>query len=169
MPKAIVQLTYRQVIDHNATGLFERTVFNQTFTEFTYKCQEYNPGGKYLSLTEMIANNPKANSLHYKVALSIFNTMKELNNIIPRLNNSLGIANIPFAGYEMRILESNPINQADHLLAIDYTTAAMPLLAIVNDYFLLASSVEKEETTSAYQTFMLRMQPALTISSYQEG
>lgn len=164
----IVQLTYRQIIDESATGAFERMVFNQSFTEFTFKCQEYNPGGKYLSLAEMIAHNPKANSLHYKVALSIFDTMKQLKGIIPELANSLGIADIPFQGYEMRILESHPINQAEHKIAIDYTTAPMPLFEIVNGYLLLTVSAEKKGPDAPYKTFMVPMQPYLSISSYQE-
>src|SRR6218665_674536 len=104
----IIQLTCVRIIDQSSTGEFEKKIFQQTFDEFALKCQEYNPSSQFFSLSQMIANNPKANSLHYKTALAIGNSIKELNNIIPGLKDTIGSQNIPFEKHEMIILESNP-------------------------------------------------------------
>jgi len=167
MAKAIIKLSYRQRIDDTAIGKFERTVFNQSFSEFAVKCQEYNPGSKYFSLAEMIANNPKANSLHYKTALAISGTIKDLNNAIPGLCNSLGTAGILFEKYQFEIIEGNPFNQATYKAAITYSTGYFHLLEIIDGYMLLAPADDISKQEQAFQqTSMLKMQPSLSITEY---
>ena len=167
MVKSTIQLTYLQVIDHTATGHFERTVFNQSFNEFAIKCQEYNPGAIYFSLAAMIAANPKANSLHYKTALSIGGTMKGLNNMIPGLCDILGTKNILFEKFQFEIIGSNPFNQAEHTIAITYTTGYFHLLKIIDGLLLLASESDNCVPDDFQQTFMLAMQPGLSVTACQ--
>ncbi len=45
MAKALVKLSYKQVIDAASDGNFERNVFHSTYQEFLLKSQAYNMEG----------------------------------------------------------------------------------------------------------------------------
>lgn len=161
MGKEIIRLSYRQTVNQESTEEFERLVFRQSFDEFATKCQEYNPQSMPLNLAQMIANNPKANSLHYKVALSVFNTIKNLNNIIPKLYDTMGEQTIPFTSYDFRIVDSNPFNQSIHKVAITYTTEPLLLIKNFGEYLLLQTVKD-----DGVKTFTIKMQSDLAVTEY---
>lgn len=88
--KALVHLAYRQVIDATSKGNFAENVFNGSYAEFLLQAQAYNPEKKFRTFDEMVAFNPKAVSLHYKVGFSVGLYIKELNNRIPEPEDTPG-------------------------------------------------------------------------------
>ncbi|MFT4032997.1 MAG: hypothetical protein QM669_11305 [Siphonobacter sp.] len=157
-------MTYGKFIDQTSSGEFERKIFQQSYDEFALKCQEYNPSSQFFSLSQMTANNPKANSLHYKTALAIGNTIKELNHIIPDLKDTIGNKNIPFEKYEMKILESNPFNKADHRIVIYFTTPKLCLHEIINSFLVLSRT--EYDNPQDIPTFTLNMHSGISITNY---
>src|SRR4051812_11335515 len=118
MPKAFITIAYKQVIDEHSKGNFERNVFNDSYTEFLMQMQTYNQENKYRTFQEVLAAVPKSNALHYKIGFAIGLYVKQLNNRIPSLYDSLGTMNLAFANHQFEILESDITNKSAHRIAI---------------------------------------------------
>jgi hypothetical protein len=168
MAKAYIKLALKHFIDSNSQTEFERNVFNDSYSEFLMQSQIYNKEKNLNSLEQMIANNPKANSLHYKVGFAIGLYVKSLNNIIPNLKDSLGITNIPFDKFQFHIISSDVTNKEAHKVAVIYRTDTMTLVDIIGENLVLANgdcSATHEEFNA---TFILKMQPEISIFNWAE-
>lgn len=159
MSKATIKLAYRQVIDNQTAGAFEQDVFTDTYHEFLLQVQAYNQENKYLTLAEVIAANPKANSLHYKVGFSIGLYVKALNGTIPWLTDNSGKANLAFESHEFEIVSSAINDASAHKVRLTYITGDIRLLAVIGDYLVLSASE---------QTFTIKMRDDLSIVHYSE-
>jgi hypothetical protein len=167
MNKPFIKLAYRQVIDASCTSAFEENVFRDSFSEFVIQSQVYNPDNSCSSFHELVARNPKANSMHYKVGFAVGMFVRELNGIIPGLEDTRGRTNIPFATYEFEILESEIRSAAKHRVAIHYITDPLLLLLSAGDYLVLAPGARAGElATGAIDTFTLQLQPGLAVIDY---
>ncbi|MBD0285569.1 MAG: hypothetical protein ICV79_09115 [Flavisolibacter sp.] len=169
MQKALIKLAYRQIIDSSSQGMFENNVFNDSYQEYLMQVQAYDSENRYSTFSELVAQVPKAQSLHYKVGFSIGLYIKELNNLIPHLEDSLGRLIVPFETHQFEIVDSDITNKAIHKVAITYTTGFMILIGVVGDYLVLSVNDESKATSSEpMDTFMLRVQSNLSIVSYKE-
>jgi hypothetical protein len=167
MPQALVQIVFKQVIDISSTGEFARNVFDDSFSEFQLQAQAYNPEGKFRTFQELTAHNPKANSLHYKVGFSIGLFVKELKNVIPGLADSLGRP-VSFSSYQFELVESDITQKSLHKVAITYETNILTLFATVGDFLILAVGDRLQESNQMpVDTFLLRVQPNVSIASWQ--
>src|SRR5436190_10575420 len=88
--KTEIKIAYRQIIDSQSSGSFEKNIFNDSFQEFCMQAQVYDRRKKFKTFHELIQYEPRANSLHYKVGFAIGLYVKELNHIIPGLEDSIG-------------------------------------------------------------------------------
>ncbi|MGB8190714.1 MAG: hypothetical protein WCF67_02290 [Chitinophagaceae bacterium] len=170
MQQTLVKLAYKQVIDKNAVTAFERDVYNDTYNEFLMQVQAYNPDFKYKTLEEVIAANPKAQSLHYKVGFSIGLYIKGLNNRIPGLKDTLGRSDLTFESHAFELVASDVTNPSVHTVAITYTTGALTLLGVYGEYLLLTkgelSTAAQEEGVDA---FMIRLQENMSIVHFRQA
>ncbi len=167
--KAIIKLAYKQTIDASSTGEFEKLIFTDSYEEFLMQIQAYNPESKFKTLKEILAVNPKVNSLHYKVGFAVGLYIRELDHRIPCLKDSLGRNNVPFTINKFEIIESDITNKAVHKVAITYITDALTLVDTIGEYLLLAAGDRfKNESTEPVETFLLKMQDGLSITSYSE-
>ncbi|MEO6232841.1 MAG: hypothetical protein ABJB11_06455 [Ferruginibacter sp.] len=168
MSKAVIKLSYRQVIDASSTDAFAKQVFDYSYNEYCLKSQAYNLNGVFTTLTKLKANDGRANSLHYKCGFAIAGFITTLNNKIPTLNDNTGTA-LPFDTYKFEVLESNSTNKEIHQVAIHYITTDIMLLEIIGDTLLLSNETDSAAIqTSAVETFMLSMQPGISIIQYRE-
>jgi hypothetical protein len=55
MPKVLITLVFRQLIDAATEGIFAKNVLHYSYGEFKTKSQVYNPGGKFNTFIEMNA------------------------------------------------------------------------------------------------------------------
>lgn len=160
MPKAIVKLTYRHIIDSSASTAFEKSVLSSSYQEFLLKSQVYNPESRFKTFSEMKRNDGRANSLHYKLSFSVGHFIESLQKKIPVLTDALG-KSIDFETPQLELIESDITDIATHQLAIHYTTGELNLLDIVGEYLILSAE-------DGGNTFTIKMQDNLAISYYRE-
>lgn len=157
-----VKLAYRHIIDNTATYQFEKTILQLTYDEFLIKSQAYNEDEKFVTFTQMKANNGKANSLHYKIMFPVSGLMEELHSKIPVLTDNLG-KQINFETYRFELIESNINDFSKHKIAIVFSTKELTLLHTIGEYLLLASDEDKDKAES---TFLLQVNPNVSITQY---
>ncbi|GGH17338.1 hypothetical protein [Mucilaginibacter phyllosphaerae] len=160
MAQATIKLTYKQVIDAASTTDFGKNVRLASYQEFLLKSQAYNPGGKLNTFSEMKNYDGRANSLHYKLSFAIGYYIEMLKNRIPVITDTLG-NNISFEVPKFELIESDVNNIATHTVAINYITGSLTLLNTIGDYMILT-------TGDGEETFTVKLQDGLAISSYQE-
>jgi hypothetical protein len=168
MQPALIKLAYQQVIDASSTGEFEKRVFEDTYEEFLIQAQAYNRENMFTSFDQLTANNPKANSLHYKVGFAIGLYVKELNNRIPGLYDSLNRVHIPFAGYQFEILASDITDKQVHKVSLLYTTDTLTLFGMAGNHMLLATGDQLNNASpEGVDTFFIPVQERMAIVSYR--
>ncbi len=146
MQKGLIKLAYRQVIDADNKGNFERSV---------------------LSIS-MVANDPKANSLHYKSGFAIGNLIEQLNKKIPELQDTLG-KNLDFEMHAFEVIDSDITNLSAHKVAITYITGILTFYGNMGEYMLLAAGDKLNQTsTEPVETFLLKVQHSLSVINYQQ-
>lgn len=168
MSKALIKLAFRQEIDAFSISGFEKDVFNDSYQEFCMQAQAYNPGGQLRTLQELIANNPKANSLHYKVGFSVGLYIAGLNGAIPGIKELVpGQVQPGFQTHQFEIPWSDLADRSQHRVAITYFTGVLTLLDSFGGQLLLATGdVTYMATGEWVDSFMLRISPMTTICQY---
>jgi hypothetical protein len=162
---ALIKLAYRQIINASSDGEFEKKIFQTTYQEFLLKNQAYNPDRKFKTFTELKVHDGRANSLHYKIGFATGHLMPLLDNCIPGLKDNLG-KGIKFELPQFELIESDIDNIYVHQVAITYTTKTLTLLNQLGEFMILAEGDISKLTAAS--TFILKMQPNLSIVSYQE-
>ena len=160
MAKTVIKLTYRQVIDASSTGDFEKNILSASYQEFLSKSEVYNPGNKLKTFSEMKNNDGRANLLHYKLSFVIGYFIETLKNKIPVLTDNLGNS-VTFEVPKFELIESDVTTMAAHKVAINYITPELTLLNTIGEYLVLTAG-------SGEETFTIKMQNGLSISSYQQ-
>lgn len=168
MPKAQIKLIYRQVIDRNTPGDFARNVFNDSYNELLMQMQVYNGANLYTTWHDLKTNVPKAKqNLPYKVAFSIGLYMRDLNNLIPGLHDTLQTVNIRFANYTFDIVASDFKSKAAHCVSLTYESELLTLFEVVGDQLLLSKDASlPDHASTSCDTLMIKMQPNLSIGQY---
>ncbi|HVV56686.1 MAG TPA: hypothetical protein VHC47_15230 [Mucilaginibacter sp.] len=164
MCKAKIRLVYRQVIDSASQSGFEKAILKASYQEFLLKSQAYNPEGKFKTFSRMKANDGRANSLHYKLSFSVGHFIARLDNKIPLLKDNLG-NRFTFETARFELIESHTEDASLHQVAVNYETGILTLLEIFGEYLLLTA--DDQDGGESLETFMLRMQPDLSVISYQ--
>jgi hypothetical protein len=159
-----VKLAFKQVIDVSARPGFEQNVFNDTYVELLMQAQVYNREKKFTQVSEIIAANPKANSLHYKVGFAIGLFVNELNKIIPELTDSLGNP-VTFDIYKTEIIQSDITDHRKHVIALTYITAPLLLVASFGEYLVLSKTADAKQ--GQVETFTIPLQFGLSVVSYK--
>jgi hypothetical protein len=163
--RAKIKIVYRQVIDESCQSGFEKAIFQASYDEFLLKSQAYNSEGKFKTFSKIKANDGRANSLHYKLSFSVGHFIAQLNNKLPVIKDNQG-NKISFEVANFELIESHIEDISLHKVAINYETSLLSLIEIMGEYLLLASDSLPEH--GPVDTFVLRMQPDLSIVSYEE-
>ena len=168
MPKAIIQLTYRQIIDATSQADFEKNILNFSYEEYKMKSQVYNTDGSIATFTALKEKDGRANSLHYKAGFAIGGIVEGLKNKIPFLQDALGQA-IIFDTYKFEVIESDITNKLLHKVAIHYTTGIFTLHQVIGETLLLSKENAPENGYhKPDDTFMIKMLQGLSIINYEE-
>ena len=165
MSKAKIKVVYRQLIDESCQSAFEKAIFQASYDEFLLKSQAYNSEGKFKTFSKIKANDGRANSLHYKLSFSVGHFIAQLNNKMPVIKDNRG-NKIAFEVANFELIESHIEDISLHKVAINYETGLLSLIEIMGEYLLLTSDNLPEH--GPIDTFVLRMQPDLSIISYEE-
>jgi hypothetical protein len=160
MSKAIIKLTYKQVIDAASGTDFEKNVLFASYQEFLLRSEAYNPGAKLKTFSEMKNNDGRANLLHYKLSFSIGYFIEMLKNKIPDITDNLGNS-ITFEVPKFELIESDTTTMAAHKVALNYITGELTLLNTFGEYLVLTAG-------NGEDAFTVKLQNGLSISSYRE-
>lgn len=167
MPKAIIKLAYRQILDANSEGEFAKNILQYSYEEFKLKSQVYNMEGKFTTFSELKANDGRANSLHYKSGFPIGGFINSLNKKIPILKDALG-KDLMFDTYQFEIIESDITDIKVHKVAIVYYTGFYSLHDAYGEYVVLSAGDNRIiEAGLPQETFVLKFQPDLAICNYE--
>ena len=167
--KAFIQIAYRQIIDSTCTENFEKNILRISHQEFVLKSQVYNREKKFRTLQQLVDNDGRANSLHDKSKFAVEQIINGLKNKMPHLLDSLG-RQVAFSSYKFEIISSDIADESSHKVAITYMTDTLALYGNMGDHLLLAGTNghnNKQELISV-DTFILKMQPGLSIFNYLE-
>jgi hypothetical protein len=165
MYKAKIKLIYKQVIDAHSKSAFERAIIQASYQEFRLKSQAYNQDARFQTFSQMKANDGRANSLHYKLSFSVLHFIEQLNNKIPVLKDNLG-NKLAFETAAFELIESHTQDMLLHKVAINYQTETVTLIDFMGDYLLLTK--DDLADSEPVNTFVVKMQPDLSIMTYQE-
>jgi hypothetical protein len=160
--KAHIKIAFRQIIDVNCNSQFEKNVLRASFNEFVLKSQAYNLENRFRTFQEMVENDGRANSLHYKSGFAITNFIKALNNKMPVLQDSLARP-IHFITHKFEIIDSDLSDASVHKVAVTYMTDTLTLFGSMGDYLLLGVGIQ-----NPVDTFVLKMRDGLSIFNYVE-
>lgn len=166
MCKAKIKLVYRQVMDSSSEAAFEKAILQASYQEFLLKSQVYNREGKFKTFSKIKANDGRANSLHYKLDFSVGHFIVQLDRKMPLVKDNLG-NKLSFETARFELIESHTEDISLHKIAINYETAELNLVELFGEYMLL--TYDDPANVEQLQTFVLRMQPDLSVISYQEA
>ena len=163
MHKRIIRLCYRKIIDAQSNGVWEKYVFDDTYTEFLLQFQFYNQEKKYHSFAALIADTPNAERLHFLVSSAATGYVQQLNGKIPDVTNALGKLFLPFQNFRFEIINSDVRDKSKHQVAISFYSDPLTWLHTIDNQLLIAvaEQAENEETL----TEMFSMKPFLSIYS----
>ena len=161
MSKRIITLCYRKIIDVNSTGLWERLVFNDTYTEFITQVQKYNKEDKYSNFTQLIQYHPEAAKLHFLVSSACTGYINQLDEQIPDVYNILGQLFLNFKSFHFEIINSDIHNSSFHQVAIYFYTDAIVWHETIGHYLL----VSDKNAGNHNLTHLVQLVPYLSIHS----
>ncbi len=168
MPKGIIQVCYRKIIDQSAAKAWEKFVFDDSFSEFLMQVQLYNQEKKYYSFAELVRNVPNVDKLHFLVSASVVGYVSQLNGIIPDIINTLGKQFLPFKNYRFEIINSDIRSKAAHQVAINFFSEPLLWHDTIGGN-LLVSAVSEDSSHNDYITDMFTLQPMISICSFKTG
>ena len=169
MVKSLIKISSKQIITTNSKSDFETSVFKVSYNLFLIASQEYNVEGQFTTFEEMMKNETRASSLHYKCGDAVKEIVRSLNNKIPTLYDTLGRPNITFKEYEFEIIQSDIQNIEKHMVAITYTTSELILLNTFGNYLLLSKGNNFQNSSKdCLDTFTLELKETISIVQCKE-
>lgn len=166
MTPARIRLAFRQVIGAaTARTDFEKALFTDSYHEFRAQIQTYNPDNQFTTWQQVRTAHPQADlTLPLRVGFAIGLFVGELNGQIPGLTDALGHP-VAFVEHQFALLDSDITDRTKHRVALTYLTDSLTWLSTVGHYLLLASG-DQRTAPKTVDTFMIEMQPNLSIVSY---
>ena len=171
MAPAIITMAYRQIIDISSTTPFEKEVFNISYAEFLVQQQSFSKGQDLSSWSALREKFPKSYpALPFKVSFALAGLLQSLDKKIPGPEDSSGTRSLCFISHQFELIASDTKDRSAHKVALTYRTGEYTLLYTVGNFLLLAAGDVREEMKGKpVPTFLLRIEPGLSISTYYEG
>lgn len=170
MPKAVIKLAWRQVIDINSNTPFEQDIFNTTFAEFIFQQQSFAKGESLYTWSDIRSKFPKAHpALPFKVSFSIAGLLQSLDKKIPGLEDTRCLRPIHFFNHYFQLIESDTRDRSAHKVAIIYFTDTLTWFGNIGDTLLLAEGdAAQGPDNQPISTFQLKTDDRLSIFNYAE-
>ncbi|GAB4036442.1 hypothetical protein [Spirosoma gilvum] len=169
MAKGIIRLCYRKIIDASSQKPWDKFVFDDTYQEFFMQAQYVNQEGKYSTFQELLDNVPNADRLHHLTSAAAVGYIRQLNQLIPDVANQAGKLCLPFSQFRFEIIQSHVQNKDAHRVAIYFYSEPLTWIDTVDNLLLIAYGDQQEalQDGKEIETDMIRLQPYLSISSFQ--
>lgn len=168
MTNSIIRFCFRKIIDASTQGAWDKLVFEGSYTEFLMQSQFYNQEKKYTSFAEIIRNVDGAEKLHFLVSASVTGYLQQLNGKIPGVTDNLGRHFLQFKNFRFELINSDIKNKQAHQVAINFFSEPMYWHDTIDNY-MLVSPVNGEKSEDGILTYLVQVQPFLSIYSIKEG
>ena len=168
MAPALITMAYRQIIDAASASPFEQEIFKITYAEFMFQQQSFSKGQDLFTWSAIKEKFPKSfPALPFKVSFAIAGLLHSLDKKIPGLEDTSGTRAIRFINYNFELIASDTKDRSAHKIAITYHTERYTLLYSIGNSLLLAEGdVRHEIKEGPVPSFLLGMQPGLSVCSY---
>ncbi len=165
MNRAKIKLAYRIVIDQSSDLVWDKYVFEDTFTEYKMQQQLFNSKeNPSQTFRELIAANDKAAQLHYLVGIAAHNYIQQLKGKLYRLPDVLGNQFLPFDNYRLDIINSDISDRSKHRIGITFYSPLLTLIDIIDNCYLVSLNTT---SSNSFETMMFKLQKNLAICEYQ--
>ncbi|MBC6109018.1 hypothetical protein ACFOG5_13155 [Pedobacter fastidiosus] len=163
MPKKVITLCYRKIIDNTNIKPWDKFVHEDSFAEFKMQSQFYNQEQKYTTFAELLLNVTDAEKLHFLVSASITGYLQQLKGIIPDVLDNLGRRFLAFENFRFELINSD-INDIDrHKIAINFFSKPLVWHDTIDNQLLVSQFTETVEEETF--TNLFPMQPFVSIYS----
>lgn len=163
----IIRFCYRKIIDAASQTAWERLIFEDSYTEFKMQAQRFNTENKYSSFAEILHHNPAAEQLHFLTSAAATGYVKQLNNKIPDVQNTLGKTFLSFSDFRFEIINSDVKDISKHCVAINFYSDAVMWIDTIGNTMLLAISNTVENGELLTESFI--MPPFVSIYSLNQN
>ncbi len=159
--KSKIQLAYRLVIDSNSTFVWDKYVFEDTYQEYLLQHQQFNSKeNPKKTFRELLADNEKAEKLHYLVGIAAANYAQQLKGNLYRVTDILGNNYFPFINYRLDIINTDIEDISKHKIGITFYSPLLTYLGMVGNHYLLSKNTEE---SNEFETFMMTAQSGLSV------
>ncbi|RDC55001.1 hypothetical protein DU508_19535 [Pedobacter chinensis] len=163
MPKKVIILCYRKIIDSTTTNPWDKFIYEDSFAEFKMQSQFYNQEEQYNTFAELILNVPGSEKLHFLVSAAITGYLRQLNGIIPDILDNLGRRFLAFENFKFEIINSDINNIEKHKVAINFFSKPLVWHDTVDNHLLVSQFTETAQ--DEVFTNLFQIQPFVSIHS----
>lgn len=163
-----IRLLYRKIIDTNSTQVWEKYIFDATYTEFLMQAQLYNQNKKYNTYAELKNNVAGAEKLNFLTSAAAVGYVKQLNGTMPDILNNVGKHFLKFENYKFEIINSDISDKSKHRIAIEFVSNPVVWLNTIGSQLLVAADEKTDPADDAVFTHVFSLQPYLQIYSIKE-
>lgn len=165
MNNRTIVLCYRKIIDARSTGVWEKAVWNDSYLEFKMQAQLYNQQRQHNLLTELLANVAGAEQLHFLVSASVIPHLRQLNEQIPDITDTLGISFLKFDHYRFELVQSDLRNISSHTIALWFFGKPITWHDSIGEHLLVSDT--EPAIDGLFKTTLVALQPGVSIYSMQ--
>lgn len=162
----IIRFCYRKIIDSNSATAWERLIFEDSYTEFKMQSQRFNEANQYSSFGEILHHNADAEQLHFLTSAAAVGYVKQLNNKIPDVQNTLGKTFLPFSNFRFEIINSDTKDITKHRVAVNFYSEPVQWINTVGNAMIISVNNSAENNELLTETFV--MPPFVSIYSIKE-
>ena len=163
MPKKVITLCYRKIIDDSNINPWDKFVHEDSFLEFKMQSQFYNQEEKYSTFAELLINVPDADKLHFLVSAAITGYLRQLNGIIPDILDNLGRRFLTFENFKFEIINSDVNDIERHKIAINFFSKPLIWHETIDNQLLISQFTEA--TDEEIFTNLFHLPPFVSIYS----
>ncbi|HMI07449.1 MAG TPA: hypothetical protein VK528_07880 [Flavobacterium sp.] len=165
-PFSRIRLAYRIEIDQTASPTWDRYVFEDTFKEYGMQHQLFNSKeNPKRTFRELLAENEKAEQLHYLVGLAANSYVQQLKGKLHRVADVLGNTFFPFENYRLDIVNTDIMDVAKHKIGITFYSPLFTFIDIANNCYLVSTNMERG---NGFETILFPAQKNLAICYFEE-
>jgi hypothetical protein len=136
--KGIIKFGFQKIIDHTTLSAWDTCVFEDTWMEYKMQAANYNQPNKTTLFSTIIKENTAAEKLHYAVSTAAIGYIRQLQGMIPGLQDVHGKCIIPFRNFKFNIIQSDTVNNKLHKVEIIFISEPLTLLDVFNGLYLIA-------------------------------
>ncbi|KAF2515475.1 hypothetical protein EYY60_02030 [Flavobacterium zhairuonense] len=156
-----IKLAYRIVIDSSSNFLWDKYVFEDTFKEYQMQSQQFNSDANPKNtFRELLAENEKAEKLHFLVGIAASGYVEQLKGKFHRVADTLGNNYFPFINYQLDIINTDRTDVSKHKIGITFYSPLLSYFGIVEGNYLISMN---SDDRNEYETIMFPVQKNLSI------